>query len=357
MNNSSRDTLGFVDHYDLSDLPVYTPARVEDTDHCHNDVCQGEWGVIRIQAGENFMSLITAWQNAFMAMHSSIRFANYFNQGGFGGLTTKKFDIATLGHAVWRTDVAAFRNVFGRNPHEIRLTGPFDQPGGIQPAPVFIVNKENPLAGLTLEQIDGIFGAERTGGWTNFYEWTTEAARSDAEDIRTWGQLGLGGEWADAPIRPYGFDATLSGWSHLIERVAFKGGGKWNPAVVEKVRGGLKKVADDEMVEAVLDDKFAIGFNLPKVVKRYPDLKVLPIAPSAGMPFVAASRQTLFDRTYPLSNNVYIYVDKPPEGLSDRLKEFLRFVLSRQGQQILAEQDRLTPLNAEDSRRQIAALD
>jgi phosphate transport system substrate-binding protein len=357
MNIESTEAAGFVGHYDLSDLPLYTPARVEDTDHCHNDVCKGEWGVIRIQGGENFMSLITAWQNAFLAMHSSIRFANFFNPSGFGGLTTKKFDIGTLGHAVWRTDVAAFRNVFGRNPHEIRLSGPFDQKGGIQPAPVFIVNKENPLAGLTLDEIDGIFGAERTGGWTNFYEWTTEAARSDAADIRSWGQLGLGGEWADAPIRPYGFDATLSGWSHLIQQVAFKGGGKWNPAVVEKVRGGLKKVGDDEMVEAVLNDKFAIGFNLPKVVNRYPDLKVLPIAASAGEPFVTASRQTLFDRTYPLTNNAYIYVDKPPEGLSDRLKEFLRFVLSRQGQQILADQDRLTPLNAEDSRRQIAALD
>lgn len=357
MNVISAQAFGTGDHYDLSDLPLYTPARVEDTDHCHNDVCQGEWGVIRIQAGENFMELITAWQNAFLKIHSSIRFANYFNPSGIGGLTTKKFDIGTLGHSVWRTDVTAFRNVFGRNPHEIRLSGPFDQKGGIQPAPVFIVNSENPISGLTLDQIDGIFGAERTGGWTDTYEWTTEVARGADKDIRTWGQLGLGGEWADAPIRPYGFDATLSGWSHLIQQVAFKGGGKWNPAMVEKVRGGLKKVADDEMVEAVLNDRYAIGFNLPKVVKKYPDLKVLPIAATADGPFVAASRRTLFDRSYPLTNNAYIYLDKPPEGLSDRLKEFLRFVLSRQGQQILADQDRLTPLNATESRRQIAALD
>lgn len=342
--------------FDLSDLPVYTPARVENTGHCHGAVCNGEWGVIRIQASENFMGLVTAWQAAFLKLHPNMKFADFFNPSGFGGLVTGTYDIGLLGHAAWRTDIVAFRDVYGRDPLAIRLNGAYDQPHGTQPAPVFIVSEDNPLAGLTLDQIDGVFGAARTGGWTRTFRWTSAAARTEAGDIRTWGGLGLTGEWADKPIRLYGFDATLSGWSHLIEQVAFKGGTKWNPVMVEKVRGGTKAPADAEIAEAVARDRYAIGFNLMKVVKRFTGLKVLPIAAAAGGPFVAPSNLTVFDRSYPLANNVYIYLDAPPGGPAERIKEFLRFVLSRQGQQILADQGHLIPLNGDDSRRQLAAL-
>jgi phosphate transport system substrate-binding protein len=302
------------------------------------------------------MGLVTAWQAAFLKIHPNVKFADFFNPSGFGGLVTKSYDIGLLGHSAWRSDIVAFRDVFGRDPMEIRLNGAFDQPGGTQPAPVFIVNRENPVTGLTLAQIDGIFGTERTGGWTRTFRWTTKAARTDADDIRTWGQLGLTGEWADKPIRLYGFDATLSGWSHLIEQVAFKGGTKWNPALVEMVRGGTKAPADAEIAKAVAEDRFAIGFNLMKVVKKWPDLKVLPIAASAAEPFVTPSTETVFHRTYPLSNSVYLYLDRPPEGLSPRVEEFLRFVLSRQGQQILADKGHLIPLDSDSSRREISKL-
>src|SRR5207253_2492505 len=83
--------------------------------------------------------------------------------------------------------------------------------------------------GLSLKQLDGIFGAERSGGWKGS-TWSTDAARSAKDNIRTWGALGLAGEWADKPINIYGIDATLSNWSDLIQRVVFKGGDKWNPA-------------------------------------------------------------------------------------------------------------------------------
>ncbi|MBN8845866.1 MAG: substrate-binding domain-containing protein [Sphingomonadales bacterium] len=341
--------------YDLSALPDYVPGRVEDSLYCHGSTCNGEWGVIRLQASTNMMEMINNWQNAFYKYHPNIKFASFFNPSGIGGIVTKTYDLGFLGHAAWRSDFVAFRDVYGHNPLEIRLTGAFDE--GTQPAPVFIVNKDNPLKGLTLEQIDGIFGAERTGGWTDSFEWTTASARGPEKNIRTWGQLGLTGEWADKPIRIYGFDATLSGWSHLIQQVAFKGGDKWNSNLIEKVRGGQKAPADAEIAKAVSEDKYAIGFNMHKVVKKWPDLRIVPVAAAAGSPFVQPTRETVFNRSYPLTNNVYIYLDKPEgQPLPPRLKEFLTFILSRQGQQILAESGKLTPLDAEQSRREIAKL-
>ena len=341
--------------YDLSALPPYVPGRTEDSLHCHGSVCKGEWGVIRLQASTNMMELISDWQDAFYKLHPNIKFQSFFNPSGIGGVVTKTYELGFIGHAGWRSDFVAFRDVYGHNPLEIRLTGAFDE--GTQPAPVFIVHKDNPLKGLTVEQIDGIFGAQRTGGWTDTFEWTTTPARGPEGNIRTWGQLGLTGEWADKPIRLYGFDATLSGWSHLIQQVAFKGGDKWNPAIVEKVRGGQRAPADAEIANAVSADKYAIGFNMIKVIKKWPDLKVLPIAETAGSPYVAPTRDSVFQRSYPFTNNVFIYLDKP-EGkpLPPRLKEFLTFILSREGQEILARNGKLTPLNADAARREIAKL-
>jgi phosphate transport system substrate-binding protein len=344
--------------FDLGALPIYAPGRSGSSGHCHGAVCNGEWGVIRIQGSENFQELISGWQNAFLELHPNIRFSDYFMPSGIGGLVTETYDIGVLGHSAWRSDFEAFREAKGHDPLEIMFaTGGFDEGKANTPAPVFIVSKENPLASLTLEQIDGIFGTERTGGWTRNFTWTKASARPSSGNIRTWGQLGLTGEWADKPIHLCGFDATLSNWSQLIEQVAFKGGDKWNPSIHEMVRGGMKAPADAQIVQAVVDDKYAIAFNIMRVVRKEPRLKVLPIAATTGGAPVTPSTQSIFRREYPLANAVYLYVDrKPGQPLPPRIKEFLTFVLSRQGQEEVARQGLFIPLNAEAARRELEKL-
>jgi phosphate transport system substrate-binding protein len=343
--------------FDLGAMPVYAPARTGSSGHCHGAVCNGEWGVIRVQASENFQELVAGWQDAFLDLHPNIRFSDYFMPSGIGGLVTNTYDIGVLGHSAWRSDFEAFREAKGHDPLEIMFaTGGFDEGKANTPAPVFIVNKDNPLASLTLEQIDGIFGAERTGGWTRNFTWTTASARPSSENIRTWGQLGLTGEWADKPIHLYGFDATLSNWSQLIEQVAFKGGDKWNPRIHELVRGGTKGPADAQIVQAVVDDKYAIAFDIMRVVRKEPRVKALPIAGSGAAP-VMPSTESIFHREYPFANAVYLYVDrKPGQALAPRIKEFLTFVLSRQGQEMVARQGLFIPLNAEAARRELEKL-
>jgi phosphate transport system substrate-binding protein len=343
--------------FDLSGLPDYHPSRAGAAGHCHGAVCNGEWGVVRVQGSENFQELISAWQNDFLALHPNIRFADYFMPSGFGGLVTGTYDIGVLGHSAWRSDYEAFREAKGHDPLEIMIaTGGFDRGKANTPAPVFIVNKDNPLASLTLEQIDGVFGAARTGGWRPNFTWTTASARTAAGDIRTWGQLGLTGEWADKPIHLYGFDATLSNWSQLIEQVAFKGGDKWNPALHEMVRGGMKAPADAQIVAAVAQDKYAIAFDIMRVVRQDERVKALPVGANGHAP-VMPSTESIFQRTYPLSNAVYLYVDrKPGQPLPPRVKEFLAFILSRQGQEEVAKQGLFIPLNAETARHELEKL-
>src|SRR5258708_27929411 len=337
--------------YDLSSLPAYKwqpGAEYERGKHCHNDKCDGEWGVIRIHATELTQHLIHLWQDNFLKRHPNIRYQDYFVPSGFSGLTVGTADINVMGHTAWRSDLKAFEGVYGYPPYEFMFaTGGFNQGKGNTPAPIFFVNRDNPLAGLTLAQLDGIFGAERSGGWKGS-AWTTEAARGPELDIRTWGQLGLTGEWAAKPIHPYGFDATLSNWSDLIPRLGFTSGDNWNPALRELVRGGSKAPADAQIVQAVAEDKYGVGFNLMRVVEKEPRVKPLAIAPGPGQPFVAPTRDSNYRRTYPLANAVYIYINRAPrQPISPRVREFLAYILSREVQQDIVNDVIHLPLTPE----------
>ncbi len=342
--------------FDLAALPRYEwkpGPEYERGKHCHNDKCSGEWGVIRIHATELQQHLVHLWEDHFLERHPNIRFADYFMPSGFSGLTMGTADVAVMGHAAWRSDLKAFEGARGHAPFELLFaTGGFDRGVGNTPGVVIFVNRANPLARLTLAQLDGIFGAQRSGGWQGT-TWSTAAARGPDKDIRTWGQLGLTGEWAAQPIHLYGIDATLSNWSDLIQRVVFHGGDKWNPRLHEMVRGGSKAPADRQIVDAVAADRYAIGFNLMRVVEKEPKVKALAIAADEGGAFIAPTEESMYRRTYPLSNSVYIYLDRAPgRPLAPRVREFMRYILSREGQQDVADDGMYLPLTAETAREQ-----
>lgn len=323
--------------FDLGRLPAYKPEeRVQ--------------GIIRIW-GNDAIALAKSWEVEFKAKHYEVRFDDYLltTPVAFSGLAAGTAEIGYMGHSWWRSDLKGFEAMFGYAPLEIKYAqGSFNEETGSTPGPVFIVHKSNPLAGLTLDQLDGIYGAERTGGWRGT-KWTTDAARGPEKNIRTWGQAGLKGEWAKRSINAYGIDGTLSNWSDLIHKVVFKGGTKWNPAMKEIVRGGVEAPADVQLVQAVHNDRNGIAFTFMKVVEDANlDVKVIPLAAQEGGPYVMPSAQSFHENTYPLNNAVYLYVNRPPgKALPPRIREFLRYVLSREGQQQVAEDKTWIPLSAE----------
>ena len=327
--------------YDLSDLPSYKPEQMA-------------LGVLRIY-GTPLEGLVGRWAAEFRAKQGHVRLHAYLinTSQAFAGLVTGKADIGLMGHRTWHTPLVAFERTFGHPPLEIRFaTGSYDDPEGSTPGLMFVVHKSNPLAGLTLEQIDGIFGAQRTGGWDGT-QWSTVAARGPDKNIRTWGQLGLRGAWADKPIHPRGSDVTLSNWADLIEREAFRGGTKWNPALWEGPRADISwkahgKTRDQQIIEGVEQDPLAIGFVFQRVVNAtHADVKVLPLARTKNGPFVKPSAHTFFDGSYPMHNGAYLYLNRVPgQPLPAREKEFVRFVLSREGQQVVLDHARYLPLRA-----------
>lgn len=327
--------------YDLQALPAYEPQAMA-------------LGVIRIY-GTPLESLVGKLANEFRARQGHVRLKSYLvnTSQAFAGLLTGEADIGIMGHRTWQQSRVAFERAFGYAPLEIKLgTGSYDDPEGSTPGLMFIVHKDNPLNGLTIEQIDGIFGAQRTGGWVGT-RWSKDAARGPEGNIRTWGQLGLKGKWADQPIHVHGSDVTLSNWADLIEKVAFKGGMKWNPALNEGPRADIAwkahgKTRDQQIIERVQNDPLAVGFMFQRVIdSTNSNVRVLPLAATASGPYVVPSAQTFFDGSYLMHNNAYLYVNRVPgQPLATRDREFLRFVLSREGQQIVADSRIFIPLNA-----------
>jgi phosphate transport system substrate-binding protein len=239
-------------------------------------------------------------------------------------------------------------------PVEIEVaTGSYDVPHKSYALAVF-VHRDNPLSKLTLEQLDGIFGAQRTGGWQGM-EWAPEAARSEKEDIRTWGQLGLTGEWVGKPIHPYGPPGLHPGGMSFFQIRVMRGADTWAE--------DLREFADRrQMIEALEGDRYGIAYA--GMGYKTPTVKVVALTERPSGPYVEPTRATVSNRSYPLTRSVYICIppDQPNGDPADpkvepKLKEFLRYVLSRQGQQDVAREGDYLPLPPDVLREQLRRLE
>jgi len=333
----------------LDDLPSYVPTRQVS-------------GIIR-NNGSALAGLVTAWEAGFKKYHSGITFQNSLTSGdaAIGALESGASDLAPNGREPVLTEYLSFAEVFGNDgPFQVIVaTGSFEVLGRTW-APVIFVNKDNPLTQLTMKQLDQIFGAERTGGYSG-YRWNTAAARPASENIRTWGQLGLTGEWAKKAIQTYGYAPT--GMSSFFEKQVFHGGTKWNSNLRQFVETDAKQATNhasttDQMMDELSHDKYGIAWAGVAHAKGKLGVKAIALSDNPGGPFIQCNEQTVRDRTYPLTRNIYFQLNRPPNTpIEPRLKEFLLFILSREGQKIVSAQGEYLPLTTDELNRQRRALD
>lgn len=217
---------------------------------------------------------------------------------------------------------ADFRSRYGYEVTEI--------PIALDAIAVF-VNHRNPLEGLTMEQVDAIFSRDRK--------------RGAPTQITTWGQLGLTGEWAEQPIHRYGQDER-SGTRALFVQEALKGG-EFRADVREEAGPALE-------ILAISRDVFGIGYA--GIGFRASTIRFLPLAERAGAPFVAPSPDTVATGTYPLGRHLYLYAKKHPrKGWEPEVLEFLKFINSREGQEMVARAGAY-PLPADQIARNLRLL-
>lgn len=193
------------------------------------------------------------------------------------------------------------------------------------------VNAQNPLPGLTMEEIDGIF--------------SQSYKRTGSNDISMWGQLGLQDGWESQPIRLYGRDKSSGTRTFFIHTALLDGQLKSN---LRETPGTAMEILD--LSRDMLGIGYAgIGFQASTV-------RTVPIAEKAGTPFIAPTATTASDGTYPLARALYLYAKRSPNGeLQPEIAEFLRFVNSREGQEIIVKSGAF-PLSAGQITSNLQAL-
>ena len=335
-------------------LPSYQPERVV-------------VGTIR-HFGFGLGGVLKLWEAEFQRFHPQIRFDDQLptSDAAIPALVTGVTDLAPDGGEATLTENLSFFEVYGYPVTDVTIaSGAFDVEGKSN-GPVVFVHKDNPIAALSLAQLDGIFGAERTAGMRGF-KWSPSGGRGAKENIRTWGQLGLTGEWADKPIQTYGH--APSGTTRFFQWKVMANGDKWNPNYREYVETGSKMIADEDKAEQRLglqhmlrnelaNDRYGIAWTVMPQAKGVAGIKPIALAPGDGAAPVAASKQSFQDRSYPLVRSIYMFMNrKPGTPLDPKLREFLRYVLSAEGQDVVVKNGSYLPLPADVVRAQRAKLD
>ena len=302
---------------------------------------------LRLGGSRSMAQFAQAWARVYEDEHPGVKFDIKLlgNGTAMPALYLGLADVVFLGRDPIVTDRDGFAHVLKYDPLGLELaTGSLATPGK-SPALVLLVHRDNPLAQLTLTQVDAIFSSQRR--------------RGAPEAIRTWGQLGLTGEWANQSIHLYG-DDTQSTAGLFFERVALGNSRRMNWEHYTEFQD--IRQADGTVIEAAQQSAAAVeadrwGLAVSNLRYLTPTLKPLALATQTGRPSFHPTRATLVSRDYPLARPILAFANQPPgRPLDPKVREFLRFLLSPAGQQLIERQGDFLPLSTEAAREQLSLL-
>ncbi|MEO6874543.1 MAG: substrate-binding domain-containing protein [Opitutaceae bacterium] len=341
---------GYTKKWDLSDLPHYVPK-------VHLTGTLRIWGSNYIRDGY----LGGYWQKEFNKFQPDVKIEYNLPTTGIGipSLSCGVSDVAMSRKAIIM-DLLTFEQVYHHPVTEIEaVTGSYDVYGW-SPAFIIVVNKANPLTQISMKQLDGVFGGARLGGYVGSV-WHTEYpySRGADENIRTWGQLGLTGEWADRPIHTGG--QTLRGnqttqFSDIVTR--------GSDQFVEGYQAFANYITPEGKINSwsvqarhvIAEDKLSLFYVSPLTLS--PDMRELAVQAYDGGPYVKRSLETIHDRTYPLFGHYFFYFNREPgKPVEPKVDEWLRFILSQEGQECVQREGRYIPLKADVVQAQLKKLE
>jgi len=324
---------------DLAALPPYQPQ-------------QGVAGTIRLwghgSTKIDFMGkLVKRWEDGFRRYQPGVRFdyRMYGTASAIGALYAGAGDLALMGEEVFPFEAAAYERVMHHPVSQVEIaTGSLDV-RNFDFAQVFFVNRNNPISRMTLAQLDAIFG--------------TEHRRGAPRNFRTWGDLGLTGAWADRPIHLYGWAFDNDFWIYL-QAAIFGGSHRWNPGLREYRHiyraDGTIYDAGQQILEAVARDPDAIGISNVRYAQG--GVKALALAEEPAGPYFAPTRSNLIARHYPLTRIIpAAFNGEPGRPIDPKVREFLRYLLSRDGQEAIVNDGEYLPLSSHAAREQLAKLE
>lgn len=282
-------------------LPSYAPT-------------QGVSGAIKSVGSDTMNNLMALWSEGFKKLYPSVT-VEVEGKGSSTAppaLISGAANFGPMSRSMKDKEIDDFEKQFGYKPTGV--------PTALDSLGVF-VHKDNPIQGLTLQQVDAIFSKTRKSG--------------AEKDLVTWGDLGLTGEWADKKISLYGRNSVSGTYGYFKEHALAKGDFK---DTVKEQPGSAA------VVQAVASDRYAIGYS--GIGYATADVRAVSLAKDTKSKFIEASSENVYNGSYPMARFLYVYVNyRPGSSLEPLRREFLGYLLSKEGQEVVVK-DGYFPLTA-----------
>ncbi len=298
-------------------LPAYSPVPIQS-------------GTIRSWGDDAMRGTMTAWERAFRIYHPEITFQDTLlgTATSMAGIITSTSDLSLMGRPVTVNEVIGFEWVFRVKPL------------GIHALAVF-VSRSNPVQQLSMSQLAAILGCP-----------------ANPKEPVTWAMAGVEGAWRNKRIHAFLYD-DQTGTGAFLQTAIQETKDCWNWEIVREFKDktlpdGSEYPAAHQIVDALKHDPD--GLAISTLAYANPEIKALPLAGSgAAVPLI---RETITSSRYPLARGVYIYINRGKDKPVDpKIKEFLRFILSREGQALVQDQGDYLPLNPTTAQEQWQKLE
>lgn len=290
-------------------LPEYTRAS-------------GVSGNLSSVGSDTLANLMTLWAEEFKRVYPNVNIQIQAAGSSTAppALTEGTSSLGPMSRKMKDKEIEAFERRHGYKPTAI--------PVAIDALAVF-VHKDNPIEGMTLAEVDAVFSSTRKCG-----------AR---DDITSWGQLGLDGDWKTRSIQLYGRNSVSGTYGYFKEKGLCKGDFKNN---VNEQPGSAS------VVQSISSSLNGIGYS--GIGYTTSGVRTVPLAREKGEPFIEATAENAVSNKYPLARFLYVYVNKHPnKPLQPLEREFIRMVLSKSGQMVVVK-DGYIPLPAKVVDKELA---
>jgi len=274
---------------------------------------------------DTLANLMTFWAEEFKRQYPSVNIQIQAAGSSTAppALTNGISNLGPMSRKMKSKEIESFEKRRGYKPVAIRVA--------IDALAVY-VNKDNPIKGMTIPEVDAIFSSTRKCGGDS--------------DVKKWGDLGLSGSWKSRPVQLYGRNSVSGTYGYFKKKGLCKGDFKKN---VNEQPGSAS------VVQSITSSLNGIGYS--GIGYKTSGVRAVPLAKKAGKPFVAATPENAINKTFPLSRFLYVYVNKHPEKpLPPLEKEFVKLVLSKIGQEIVIK-DGYIPLPAKVINKELKKLD
>ncbi len=281
-------------------------------------------GSLNSVGSDTLNNLMTLWAEGFKKVYPNvnIQIEGKGSSTAPPALIEATAQLGPMSRAMKSSEMDKFEKEFGYKATPLRTS--------LDSLAVF-VNKDNPLQGLSLDQIDAMFSKTLRCG--------------AAKEVTVWGDLGLGGEWAAVPISLYGRNSASGTYGFFKKQALCRGDYK---DTVKEQPGSAS------VVQGVSEDKNAAGYS--GIGYTTSGVRALALSKN-GANYIEPTQETVGSGQYPLSRFLFIYINKTPSKPVDPLvREFAKFIFSKEGQEVVVK-DGYYPVSAQIVTQERAKLD